>query len=112
MHDVETLVESVRDLLDSLKAPDRVRAVRHLASGVELLERKVLLDAQATGMSWAKIGSVYGVTRQAAHRRFAEETIVSSDHFDVLLKELDEAPEVVPALARAAKRARPRSSTG
>jgi len=110
VNDFETLVKGVRDLLDSPSAVDRVRAARHLATGVELLERQVLLEAQATGMTWAEIGDVYGVSRQAAHRRFADETVVSSEYFDTLLKELDEPPEVVPALARAAKRARHRTA--
>lgn len=56
-------------------------------------------------MTCAEIGNVYGVSCQAAHRRFAHETVISSDHFDELLKELDEPPQVVQALARAAKRA-------
>jgi hypothetical protein len=104
--DVETLLTNVRDLLDSANARDRVRAVHHLAVGVELLERRVLFDAQASGMTWAEIGNAYGVSRQAAHRRFADETVVPADYFDALLKELDDQAEVVPALARAAKRLR------
>lgn len=106
VHDVETLLTNVRDLLDSPNARDRVRAVHVLAAGVESMERRVLFEAQAAGMSWTEIGAVYGVSRQAAHRRFADETLVPSDFFDALLHELDEPPEVVPALARAAKRAR------
>lgn len=105
-HDVETLVTNVRDLLDSPNARDRVRAMRHLAAGVEVLERRLLLDAQASGMTWAEIGSVYGVSRQAVHRKFADETVVSSGYFDALLIDLDQPPEVVPALAEAAKRSR------
>lgn len=105
-HDVQTLVANVRDLLASPSARDRVRAVRHLAAGVEILERRILHDAQTSGMTWAEIGSVYGVSRQAAHRRFADETVVPADYFDALVKELEEQAEVVPALAQAAKRVR------
>jgi len=105
-HVVEALVANVSDLLDSPEARDRVRAVHHLAAGLEALERQVLLDAQASGMTWADIGAVYGVSRQAAHRRFADETVVPSDYFDALLKDLDTEAEVVPTLAQAAKRAR------
>jgi hypothetical protein len=105
-HEFDVLLTNVRDLLDSPNARDRVRAVHHLAAGVEGLERRVLLNAQASGMTWAEIGSVYGVSRQAAHRRFSDETVVPADYFDELLKELDEGAEVVPALARAAKRSR------
>jgi hypothetical protein len=111
-HVVDTLVENVRDLLDSSGAPDRVRAVHHLAAGIKALERRVLLDAQASGMTWAEIGSVYGVSRQAAHRRFSDETVVPADYFDALLKELDADGEVVAALARAADRARRAAASG
>lgn len=53
---------------------------------------------------------MYGVSRQAAHRRFSDATVVPADYFDELLKDLDDKPEVVPALAQAAtrlERARP-----
>jgi hypothetical protein len=105
-HVVETLLTNVKDLLGSESAADRVRAIHHLAVGIEALERRVLLDAQASGMTWAEIGGVYGVSRQAAHRRFSDETVVPADYFDALLTELDAEGEVVPALAQAAERAR------
>lgn len=105
-HEFDTLLTNVRDLLDSPDARTRVRAVHHLAVGVEGLQRLVLLDAQASGMTWSEIGDLYGVSRQAVHRRFSNETVVPSDFFEGLLKELDEKAEVVPALAEAAKRSR------
>jgi hypothetical protein len=105
-HVADTLLTNVRDLLDSPDARDRVRAVHALAAGVGALERQVLLDAQAAGMTWAEIGRVYGVSRQAAHRRFSDDTVVPADYFDALLKDLAEPGQVVPALARAAQRAR------
>ena len=110
-HVVDTLLTNVRDLLDSANARDRVRAIHSLAAGIEALERQVLLDAQAAGMTWAEIGRVYGVSRQAAHRRFSDDTVVPADFFDALLKELDEPGEVVPALARVAKRGRHAAAT-
>ena len=102
----DTLLANIRDLLDSPDAKTRVRAIHHLAAGVEALERQVLLDAQSSGLTWAQIGEVYGVSRQAAHRRFSDETVVPSDFFDQLLEDLDEDREVVPALAKAAERIR------
>jgi hypothetical protein len=103
---LQTLVANVQDLLDSPNAHDRVRAVHHLATGIEVLERQILLDAQASGMTWAEIGGVYGVSRQAAHRRFSDETVVAADFFEALLSDLDDEAEVVPTLALAAKQTR------
>lgn len=102
----DTLLTHIRDLLDSPDAKTRVRAIHHLAAGVDTLERQVLLDAQTSGLTWAQIGEVYGVSRQAAHRRFSDETVVPSDFFDQLLGDLDEDAEVAPALTRAAERVR------
>lgn len=108
----DKLLKNVRDLFDSVDARDRVRAVHHLAAGVQALERQVLLDAQGSGMTWAEIGAVYGVTRQAAHRKFSDDTVVPADYFDALIKDLDRPPEVVPALAKAAKRRRHAAESG
>lgn len=102
----DTLLANIRDLLDSSDAKTRVRAIRHLAAGVEALERQVLLDAQSSGLTWAQIGEVYGVSRQAAHRRFSDQTVVPSDFFNQLLADLGEDREVVPALAKSAERIR------
>lgn len=102
----DRLLTSIREMLDSQDAKTRVRAIHHFAAGVEALERQVLLDAQSSGLTWAQIGEVYGVSRQAAHRRFSDETVVPSDFFDQLLEDLDEDGEVIPTLARAAKGAR------
>ena len=102
----DTLLTNIRDLLDSSDPKTRVRAIHHLAAGVDTLERQVLLDAQSAGLTWAQIGEVYGVSRQAAHRRFSDETVVPSDFFDQLLEDLDEDVEVAPALATAAERVR------
>lgn len=99
-----TLLASIRDLLDSPDPKTRVRSIRHLAAGVDTLERQVLLDAQSAGLTWAQIGEVYGVSRQAAHRRFSDQTLVPSDFFDQLLEDLDDDADVAPALARAAER--------
>jgi len=104
-HDLDVLMTNVRDLLDSPDAGTRVRAVHSLAVGLGMLERRVLNDAHASGTTWAEIGRVYGVSRQAVHRRFAE-TVAPAEFFDELLAALDEPPEVVSTLAHAGKRAR------
>ena len=100
----DVLLTNIRDLLDSGDPATRVRGVHHLANGVEALERRVLLEAQASGLTWAQIGTIYGVSRQAAHRRFSDDTIVPADFFDQLIQELDQDVDVVPSLARAADR--------
>ncbi|MCB1004764.1 MAG: hypothetical protein KDB35_11340 [Acidimicrobiales bacterium] len=102
----DTLLTNIRDLLDSPDPKTRVRAIHHLAAGVDTLERQVLLEAQTSGLTWAQIGEVYGVSRQAAHRRFSDETVVPSDFFDQLLEDLGEDADVAPALTRAAERVR------
>ncbi len=101
-----TLLTNIRDLVDSADPATRVRGVHHLVAGVEALERQVLLEAQASGLTWAQIGEIYGVSRQAAHRRFSDDTIVPADFFDQLLQDLEHDTEPVPTLARAAKRVR------
>lgn len=102
----DTLMTKVHDLLESPDPKTRVRAVRHLASAVDTLERQVLLDAQSSGLSWTQIGEVYGISRQAAHRRFSDQTVVPPDYFVQLLEDLDEDREVNSALSRAASRVR------
>ncbi|MCU1497700.1 MAG: hypothetical protein JWM47_1653 [Acidimicrobiales bacterium] len=72
----------------------------------------MLHDAQASGMNWSQIGSAYGVSRQAAHQRFGDETVLDEQSFADLLRYLDEPPEVVPALARAVKRSKRRDPAG
>lgn len=100
---VDTLLANVRDLLDSPDPKTRVRAIHHLAAGVEALERRVVFDAQSAGLTWAQIGAVYGVSRQAAHRRFSNETIMPSDHLGELLEDLDVDDEAIPTIAGPAK---------
>lgn len=102
----DALHSSIRDLLEAEDPWTRAIAVRRYAAGVDALERHVLLDANASGLSWAHIGEVYGVSRQAAHRRFSDETVVPSDFFDTLMADLDADLEVAPNLAKAAERVR------
>lgn len=102
----DTLLTNIRDMLSSPDPKTRVDGIRHLAVGVDTLERQVLLDAQKSGLSWAQIGEVYGVSRQAAHQRFSDKTVVPSDFLDHLLDDLEEDAEAAPALTRAAERVR------
>lgn len=101
---LKTLVTNVSDLLDSTDQHARVAAVNHLTAGIEQLEKRVVHEAHESGMTWDQIGKVYGVSRQAVHRRFAE-TVVPAEFFDELLASLDEPAVVVDTLTRAARRA-------
>ncbi len=104
-HQVDTLLENVGDLLDSVDARDRVRAIHDLTAGVELLERQVVTEANEQAMSWAEIGRVYGVTRQSVHKRFASGPPVASvEVFDWLLS--DEDDEAGDSLTNAVTQAR------
>lgn len=105
-HDAAVLLENVSDLLASKDPSVRVRAAAWLAEGVELLERRIVAEAHESGLTWAQIGGVYGVSRQAVHRRFSDSTFLSDDSFDELLEDLTSEPDVVPSLRRAATRAR------
>jgi hypothetical protein len=102
--DLRALITNVSDLLESTDQRARVAAINHLAAGVEQLEKRVVHEANESGMTWDQIGKVYGVSRQAVHRRFAE-TVVPTEFFDELLASLDQPAEVIDTLARAAKRA-------
>src|SRR4051794_40762906 len=76
------LFGQTQNSLGSSDAVGRLHAMRILILGVEQLERHAVRDAQAAGLTWADIGEVYGVSRQAVHRRFADETVVPADFFD------------------------------
>jgi hypothetical protein len=102
-HYLDVLVENYRDLLDSSDLRTRALAVCSFATGVMKLERGALNDMNAAGFTWAEIGEVYGVSRQAAHRRFAE-TVAPAQFFDELVVSLDEPAEVIPSLARASEK--------
>lgn len=107
-----TVLANISDLLDSPDPRSRVRAVHHLSLGTAALERWILLDAQASGMTWAEIARVYGISRQAAHRRFSDETIVSPDFFHELLNNLTAEAEAVPPLPQANKRSQNAGESG
>jgi hypothetical protein len=64
------MLNEVRHLLDSANGRDRVRAIRRLSLGIWDLERAVVWSARDQAMTWAAIGEVYGISRQAAQQRF------------------------------------------
>ena len=46
-----------------------VRALRHLA---DRIEESAVADAMRDGWTWADVAEALGVTRQAAHKKFAK----------------------------------------
>jgi|GEM_PF-1265549 len=70
--------DSIRDALRALeaaKAPlDALDAARRLREAGEALERDAVQAARREGVSWSKIGSLYGLTKQGAQQRFKAQT--------------------------------------
>lgn len=66
--------ERIREAIKTFEAsPDTLSALaaaRHVREAAELLEREAIGTARSEGISWAKIGGVYGLTKQGAQQRF------------------------------------------
>jgi hypothetical protein len=60
--------------LDALQAArtdaQRLDASRRVREGADELERAAVEAARASGMTWAEIGAIYGLTKQGAQQRF------------------------------------------
>lgn len=72
-----------RELDDALEQFDRAEgpkdllaAARAVRASTEALEQVAILQARAEGVSWSKIGAVYGLTKQGAQQRFRPRTPV------------------------------------
>jgi hypothetical protein len=61
---------------DPLAALDAARVLREEA---EDLERKSVDAVRAAGLSWAKIGALYGLTKQGAQQRFRRDSSGRTD---------------------------------
>lgn len=48
-------------------------AVRRLRESADALERHLVREARAAGVSWSRIGALYGLTKQGAQQRFRGE---------------------------------------
>jgi hypothetical protein len=106
LHEVENLVDSTRYALGSDDPMRRVAAIRRLTTGMEILQDRIVLDAHdEDDMTWAAIGTVYGISRQAAHKRFSNESEWPAEAFDALLSENDDPVDPDHPLIRAAARA-------
>lgn len=71
-----------------------------------MIERCVVTEAHEGGMKWAEIGEAYDVSRQCAHKRFANLPFASAEVFDWLSAEdtVDEPPASLRAAARLARK--------
>lgn len=72
---------SPRDLLSialagstsaGVDAADRVHAIDALRSRIDQEEQEIAFSLRHRGATWAEIGNVWGITRQAAHERFRD----------------------------------------
>jgi len=48
----------------------RLAAVRRAREALEELEASTVAEARSAGATWGQIGSLYGVSKQAAQQRF------------------------------------------
>lgn len=64
---IERDLAALREAADPLA---RVEAGRRLRRDAERLEGELVAAARTDGASWAKIGKLYGVSKQAAQQRF------------------------------------------
>lgn len=61
--------------LDAGTDPERaLQLARSLLEHAELLELELVRAARSQGMSWSRIGAVYGLTKQGAQQRFRRPT--------------------------------------
>jgi hypothetical protein len=64
---VAKALSALGDVRDPLA---RLAAVRRALDGLEELEASTVADARAAGATWGEIGTIYGVSKQAAQQRF------------------------------------------
>lgn len=78
--------QSRRDLGDAWSAVesaenplDEIDAIRRLREAAELAEQAVIRDARGQGISWTRIGALYGLTKQGAQQRFGGKRVKVDD---------------------------------
>ena len=73
MADSQTSRRVAKALAALSDVPDpmsRLAAVRRALRGLEELEQATVAEARAAGATWGQIGTIYGVSKQAAQQRF------------------------------------------
>ncbi|MFG1694220.1 hypothetical protein [Nonomuraea sp. NPDC049309] len=75
MSDLEHALRTLRDTLDELIRDDPMAAMRAAAQAEALArdaaQRAVTAACLTAQASWTDVGAAFGVSRQAAHQRFA-----------------------------------------
>jgi hypothetical protein len=60
-------VASLESITDPLARLDALRAARETLEGLEI---RTVHEARSSGATWAQIGALYGISKQAAQQRF------------------------------------------
>jgi hypothetical protein len=68
---IERELGSLRDLLAQADTTAALDVARWIGRDIGALERGLVRQARAQGTSWEVIGGALGVSRQAAHERYA-----------------------------------------
>lgn len=68
---IERQAEGVRDLLGEGDVIAGLEGADWIAQDAEALKRGLVRQARAQGQSWEVIGRALGISRQAAHERYA-----------------------------------------
>jgi DNA-directed RNA polymerase specialized sigma24 family protein len=67
-------IDKLHDLLDDAvehaRRDRRLVALRRLREELSFVERQVVRDAHASGLTWGQIARLVGVSRQAIHQRY------------------------------------------
>lgn len=74
-----TIGELLQVALGATEEPEpqeRLDAIRALRQHLDAAEHHTAQACRADGASWTDIGQQWGISRQAAHRRFAAPTVV------------------------------------
>ncbi|NUP01503.1 MAG: hypothetical protein HOV96_21705 [Nonomuraea sp.] len=77
MDELDEALRAMHDLLDRMIRDDPVAAMRSAAQAETLArdaaQRAVAAACLTAQASWADVGAAFGVSRQAAHQRFARQ---------------------------------------
>lgn len=69
----EQLQEALRELAEASDPKARLHIAQRMRALADELEHAEVLAAREQGMSWSKIGVIYGLTKQGAQQRFRKD---------------------------------------